>query len=289
MQTSGPGPLLPPPGAPAPISLHVVPACHSRPEPSRGPVAFQLPGGPPSLTTGRLSTSAKGVGSFAPPNFCGDIWGTPPGETRPGAKAPRAPVHQDCPGGLRYPWAAGSRPSLGARPALLGLPILAPQSCWGLRAMNPEGCSHSTRSDAESFIRHLINVALGSRSPPCRSRAVGCEWGVLSCPSAGGGDATGGLRPRPCVTVTVAPRIYCPALVAFVANLLGAVLSFTCIPANTKGARAPDTAAPPGKAPRRPRRAHQARDSAGVGRAASLSPASTLDLRLGPLPGPSVQ
>ncbi|XP_023393137.1 solute carrier family 22 member 18 isoform X2 [Pteropus vampyrus] len=41
-------------------------------------------------------------------------------------------------------------------------------------------------------------------------------------------------------------RIQCPVLVAFVANLLGAILSFTYIPANTKGAGAHGPAAPPG-------------------------------------------
>uniref|UniRef100_A0A8C4M519 Solute carrier family 22 member 18 n=1 Tax=Equus asinus asinus TaxID=83772 RepID=A0A8C4M519_EQUAS len=40
--------------------------------------------------------------------------------------------------------------------------------------------------------------------------------------------------------------IQCPALVALGINLLGTVLSFTCIPANTKGASARAQAAPPG-------------------------------------------
>ncbi|XP_077612525.1 solute carrier family 67 member A1 [Crocuta crocuta] len=40
-------------------------------------------------------------------------------------------------------------------------------------------------------------------------------------------------------------RMQCPASVALVANLVGAVLSLTCIPVSTKGARA--AAAPPGR------------------------------------------
>ncbi|KAM5318626.1 solute carrier family 22 member 18 isoform 2-T2 [Glossophaga mutica] len=47
-------------------------------------------------------------------------------------------------------------------------------------------------------------------------------------------------------TLSSACGIQCPSFVAFVANLLGAVLSFTCIPANTKGAGAHGQAAPAG-------------------------------------------
>ncbi|XP_037373260.1 solute carrier family 22 member 18 isoform X1 [Talpa occidentalis] len=46
-------------------------------------------------------------------------------------------------------------------------------------------------------------------------------------------------------TLSTSCGVQCPALLAFVANLLGAVLSVTCIPASTKGAQAP--AAPPGE------------------------------------------
>uniref|UniRef100_A0A8D2DF43 Solute carrier family 22 member 18 n=1 Tax=Sciurus vulgaris TaxID=55149 RepID=A0A8D2DF43_SCIVU len=42
-------------------------------------------------------------------------------------------------------------------------------------------------------------------------------------------------------------RIHCPAIVALVANLLGAILSVTCIPASTKGAPVDAQAAPPGE------------------------------------------
>uniref|UniRef100_A0A2K6TH81 Solute carrier family 22 member 18 n=1 Tax=Saimiri boliviensis boliviensis TaxID=39432 RepID=A0A2K6TH81_SAIBB len=41
-------------------------------------------------------------------------------------------------------------------------------------------------------------------------------------------------------------RIQCPAILAALATLLGAVLSFTCIPASTKGARTDAQAPPPG-------------------------------------------
>ncbi|XP_007947465.1 solute carrier family 22 member 18 [Orycteropus afer afer] len=47
-------------------------------------------------------------------------------------------------------------------------------------------------------------------------------------------------------TLSTACGIQCPALVALVANLLGAALSFTCIPASTKGASAAAQAARPG-------------------------------------------
>ncbi|XP_058382126.1 solute carrier family 22 member 18 isoform X1 [Diceros bicornis minor] len=47
-------------------------------------------------------------------------------------------------------------------------------------------------------------------------------------------------------TLSAAYGLQCPALVALVINLLGAVLSFTCIPASTKGASAHAQAAPPG-------------------------------------------
>lgn len=60
---------------------------------------------------------------------------------------------------------------------------------------------------------------------------------------AAGTGAVGGTR----VSMTVAPRKQCPACVAFVANLLGAILSYTCIPASTKGASAQAQAATPGK------------------------------------------
>uniref|UniRef100_A0A8C0CQA6 Solute carrier family 22 member 18 n=1 Tax=Balaenoptera musculus TaxID=9771 RepID=A0A8C0CQA6_BALMU len=42
-------------------------------------------------------------------------------------------------------------------------------------------------------------------------------------------------------------RIQCPVIVALVVNLLGAILSFTCIPTSTKGASAHAQAALPGK------------------------------------------
>uniref|UniRef100_A0A8C9QFG6 Solute carrier family 22 member 18 n=1 Tax=Spermophilus dauricus TaxID=99837 RepID=A0A8C9QFG6_SPEDA len=41
-------------------------------------------------------------------------------------------------------------------------------------------------------------------------------------------------------------RVHCPAIVALVANLLGAIISVTCIPASTKGATVDVQAAPPG-------------------------------------------
>ncbi|XP_019522852.1 PREDICTED: solute carrier family 22 member 18 isoform X2 [Hipposideros armiger] len=47
-------------------------------------------------------------------------------------------------------------------------------------------------------------------------------------------------------TLSAACGIHCPAIIAFVANLLGAALSFTCIPASTKAASARGQAAPPG-------------------------------------------
>ncbi|XP_012521039.1 PREDICTED: solute carrier family 22 member 18 [Propithecus coquereli] len=47
-------------------------------------------------------------------------------------------------------------------------------------------------------------------------------------------------------TLSTAFGIECPAVVAFVANLLGAGLSATCIPASTKRASADTQAAPPG-------------------------------------------
>lgn len=60
------------------------------------------------------------------------------------------------------------------------------------------------------------------------------------------------MAPTSCVNMTVAPRIQCPAMVAFVASLLGAVLSFTCVPRSTKGASARGQAAPPSKCPQAP-------------------------------------
>ncbi|KAG8522538.1 Solute carrier family 22 member 18 [Galemys pyrenaicus] len=46
--------------------------------------------------------------------------------------------------------------------------------------------------------------------------------------------------------LSVAPRIHCPACLAFLANLLGTVLSVTCIPTSTKGAGTQAPAAPAG-------------------------------------------
>ncbi|XP_046300835.1 solute carrier family 22 member 18 isoform X2 [Marmota monax] len=43
-----------------------------------------------------------------------------------------------------------------------------------------------------------------------------------------------------------AARVHCPAIVALVANLLGAIISVTCIPASTKGATVDVQAPPPG-------------------------------------------
>ncbi|XP_005384268.1 PREDICTED: solute carrier family 22 member 18 isoform X1 [Chinchilla lanigera] len=47
-------------------------------------------------------------------------------------------------------------------------------------------------------------------------------------------------------TLSTACGLHCPAVVASMANLLGAVLSFTCIPASTKGASVSAQAAQPG-------------------------------------------
>ncbi|KAI5761383.1 SLC22A18 [Gulo gulo luscus] len=48
-------------------------------------------------------------------------------------------------------------------------------------------------------------------------------------------------------TLSAACGLQCPASVALVANLLAAVLSFTCIPVSTKGVSARAPAAPPGR------------------------------------------
>uniref|UniRef100_I3NCX4 Solute carrier family 22 member 18 n=1 Tax=Ictidomys tridecemlineatus TaxID=43179 RepID=I3NCX4_ICTTR len=47
-------------------------------------------------------------------------------------------------------------------------------------------------------------------------------------------------------TLNTACGVHCPAIVALVANLLGAIISVTCIPASTKGATVDIQAAPPG-------------------------------------------
>ncbi|XP_027800247.1 solute carrier family 22 member 18 [Marmota flaviventris] len=47
-------------------------------------------------------------------------------------------------------------------------------------------------------------------------------------------------------TLNSACGVHCPAIVALVANLLGAIISVTCIPASTKGATVDVQAAPPG-------------------------------------------
>lgn len=71
----------------------------------------------------------------------------------------------------------------------------------------------------------------------------------FSCQALSVTVQVGALRvaPTPCVTMTVAPRIQCPAIIAFLLNLLGAILSFTCIPVSTKRAGAQGQAGPPGK------------------------------------------
>ncbi|KAF6334285.1 solute carrier family 22 member 18 [Rhinolophus ferrumequinum] len=48
-------------------------------------------------------------------------------------------------------------------------------------------------------------------------------------------------------TLSTAYGIQCPAIIAFLLNLLGAILSFTCIPVSTKRASAQGQADPPGK------------------------------------------
>lgn len=70
----------------------------------------------------------------------------------------------------------------------------------------------------------------------------GCGWGAWA------------LGPTPCAAEAVACRIQCPAILAALATLLGAVLSFTCIPASTKGAKTDAQAPLPGK----PRQVHPA-------------------------------
>ncbi|XP_071073998.1 solute carrier family 22 member 18 isoform X2 [Dasypus novemcinctus] len=54
-------------------------------------------------------------------------------------------------------------------------------------------------------------------------------------------------------TLSTACGIQCPAVVALVANLLGAAVSFACIPASTKGASADAQTNPPGRPPDGPK------------------------------------
>lgn len=210
---------------------------------------------PPASPRGDSPPLQMGCDPSPPtPHFRCDVWGAPPGKTWPGAGPPGLWLASPALGptltlGSWEPASPGDPPSPS------GAPPPGSSELLGLRAMDTEGCSHSMRSSL--FICHLINVPLGSRSLCSRSQAVGCGWAALSCQGAGGGDATGGTlspRPQPCVTVTVAPRIQCPALVAFAANVLGAVLSLTYIPTNTKGTRGHGPAAPPGRNPRLPTR-----------------------------------
>uniref|UniRef100_A0A8C9QQP1 Solute carrier family 22 member 18 n=1 Tax=Spermophilus dauricus TaxID=99837 RepID=A0A8C9QQP1_SPEDA len=77
--------------------------------------------------------------------------------------------------------------------------------------------------------------APGTR-PPCLAR---CRAGRCFLDGA---QALGPTHPA----TPIAPRVHCPAIVALVANLLGAIISVTCIPASTKGATVDVQAAPPG-------------------------------------------
>ncbi|XP_057584689.1 solute carrier family 22 member 18 isoform X3 [Hippopotamus amphibius kiboko] len=107
----------------------------------------------------------------------------------------------------------------------------------------------------------------GKREGPCgwsgaAGAGSGSGRGALGEPSGGNDDSQRGQPSVPlspgdkgCLELEVEARpcgpersrIQCPVIMALVANLLGAALSFTCIPASTKGASAHAQASLPGK------------------------------------------
>ncbi|KAL0628292.1 Solute carrier family 22 member 18 [Plecturocebus cupreus] len=134
-----------------------------------------------------------------------------------------------------------------------------PRARWGLMKLVTGDRTGARPADvpgdaAESPLHSLLSgqpqvwAAVGGRVQ------VGWILQVQRGPRAEG-EQQGGCQPsshlhkrkrgRPAAKA-VARRIQCPAILAALATLLGAVLSFTCIPASTKGARTDAQAPPPG-------------------------------------------
>ncbi|XP_039696483.1 solute carrier family 67 member A1 isoform X2 [Pteropus medius] len=143
---------------------------------------------------------------------------------------------------------AGSRTSAGRGPRSPSLSWRPPPSTCSWRPPAPRGCrgwlcSSPRACPARSCTRCQVGpaaqmVITDLTTPEERPTALS-RLGLC----VGSGTILGSLLGG---TLSTACGIQCPVLVAFVANLLGAILSFTYIPANTKGAGAHGPAAPPG-------------------------------------------
>uniref|UniRef100_G3UHJ4 Organic cation transporter-like protein 2 n=1 Tax=Loxodonta africana TaxID=9785 RepID=G3UHJ4_LOXAF len=129
----------------------------------------------------------------------------------------------------------------GARAAFT-LSFLAASALFGLLAAACRPLPGAALFFASGLARGFIHTLLvKARRPAPKSRGPQWESHCRLCGHIGvlAGSAEGGM-------VSVAHQIHCPALVAIAANLLGAVLSFTCIPTSTKGASVDAQATPPG-------------------------------------------
>ncbi|XP_008586197.1 PREDICTED: solute carrier family 22 member 18 [Galeopterus variegatus] len=116
-------------------------------------------------------------------------------------------------------------------PALPGVPLL-------FASRLPAALMHTLPwSPEDPRGRALGAESRGARTGPTPAALLWAR-GALRCGRCG--------RQDPELRGTVAFRIQYPAIVALMANLLGAVLSFTCIPASTKEASTSAQAAPPG-------------------------------------------
>ncbi|XP_024902006.1 solute carrier family 22 member 18 isoform X2 [Pteropus alecto] len=143
---------------------------------------------------------------------------------------------------------AGSRTSAGRGPRSPSLSWRPPSSTCSWRPPAPRGCrgwlcSSPRACPARSCTRCQVGpaaqmVITDLTTPEERPTALS-RLGLC----VGSGTILGSLLGG---TLSTACGIHCPVLVAFVANLLGAILSFTYVPANTKGAGAHGPAAPPG-------------------------------------------
>ncbi|XP_045873824.1 solute carrier family 22 member 18 isoform X2 [Meles meles] len=120
-------------------------------------------------------------------------------------------------------------------------PCPARHDFWTLPTA-PASCSHP------SGLSYCTCPGCGEQEPPGAGASILAGWAPQAVPRSSYSPTCWSPWSSPAFSCgSPSCQLQCPASVALVANLVAAVLSFTCFPVSTKGVRAPAPAAPPGR------------------------------------------